>query len=75
MCVDVLCAYLRMPYETDPAGPGFRHGEREVRLTIIRTIRSHLQDPSASPPENVERLKSILPPVKVERPYGRCVLP
>lgn len=47
VCVDVLCAYLRMPYETDPAGPGFRHGEREVRLTIIRTIRSHLQDPSA----------------------------
>ncbi|MFJ8563021.1 hypothetical protein ACIRD0_37280, partial [Streptomyces microflavus] len=44
--VDVLCAYLRMPYETDPAAPAFRHGEREVRLTIIRTIRNHLQDPT-----------------------------
>ncbi|WP_127469791.1 pentapeptide repeat-containing protein [Streptomyces sp. B27] len=46
VCVDVLCAYLRMPYETDINEPGFRHGEREVRLTIIRIIRSHLQDPS-----------------------------
>ncbi|WP_145503680.1 pentapeptide repeat-containing protein [Streptomyces sp. CFMR 7] len=45
VCVDVLCAYLRMPYETDINEPGFRHGEREVRLTIIRIIRSHLQDP------------------------------
>ncbi|MFT9671492.1 pentapeptide repeat-containing protein [Streptomyces rhizosphaericola] len=46
VCVDVLCAYLRMPYETDINEPGFRHGEREVRFTIIRIIRSHLQDPS-----------------------------
>ncbi|QQZ52818.1 pentapeptide repeat-containing protein [Streptomyces microflavus] len=43
VCVDVLCAYLRMPYETDINEPGFRHGEREVRLTIIR---NHLQDPT-----------------------------
>ncbi|MEV7251935.1 pentapeptide repeat-containing protein [Streptomyces cyaneofuscatus] len=47
VCVDVLCAYLRMPYETDTIAPGFRHGEREVRLTIIRTIRNHLQHPTA----------------------------
>ncbi|MFF1258314.1 MULTISPECIES: pentapeptide repeat-containing protein [unclassified Streptomyces] len=47
VCVDVLCAYLRMPYETDPAEPGFKTGEREVRLTIIRMIRDHLQDPKA----------------------------
>ncbi|MFJ9638671.1 pentapeptide repeat-containing protein [Streptomyces sp. NPDC101178] len=46
VCIDVLCAYLRMPYETDITAPAFRHGEREVRLTIIRTIRDHLQDPS-----------------------------
>ncbi|MFD8440411.1 pentapeptide repeat-containing protein [Streptomyces microflavus] len=46
VCVDVLCAYLRMPYETDPADAEYRHGEREVRLTIIRTIRNHLQDPT-----------------------------
>ncbi len=43
VCVDVLCAYLRMPYETDTTAPAFRHGEREVRLTIIRTIRDNLQ--------------------------------
>ncbi|WP_331727068.1 pentapeptide repeat-containing protein (plasmid) [Streptomyces globisporus] len=46
VCVDVLCAYLRMPYETDNNAPGFRHGEREVRLTIVRIIRSHLLDPA-----------------------------
>ncbi|WP_431045378.1 pentapeptide repeat-containing protein [Streptomyces sp. P1-3] len=57
VCVDVLCAYLRMPYEPNPeaastASEGeslsstpaaYKEGEREVRLTIIRTIRSHLQ--------------------------------
>ncbi|GAA3592304.1 pentapeptide repeat-containing protein [Streptomyces osmaniensis] len=58
VCVDVLCAYLRMPYEPNPevasaASVGgeslsstpaaYKEGEREVRLTIIRTIRSHLQ--------------------------------
>ncbi|MFB7435173.1 hypothetical protein ACFCZ5_27935, partial [Streptomyces microflavus] len=48
VCVDVLCAYLRMPYETDTTAPAFRHGEREVRLTIIRTIRDHLQDPTTT---------------------------
>ncbi|MEU8102058.1 pentapeptide repeat-containing protein [Streptomyces rubiginosohelvolus] len=46
VCIDVLCAYLRMPHETDINEPGFRHGEREVRLTIIGIIRSHLQDPT-----------------------------
>ncbi|MGW6747608.1 pentapeptide repeat-containing protein [Streptomyces sp. NPDC055006] len=46
VCVDVLCAYLRMPYVTDPASPEFRTGEREVRLTIIRLMRDHL-DPWA----------------------------
>ncbi|MFT9669015.1 pentapeptide repeat-containing protein, partial [Streptomyces rhizosphaericola] len=48
VCIDVLCAYLRMPYSTVPAQPGFRHGEREVRLTIIRIIHDHLQDPATS---------------------------
>ncbi|SDM77209.1 Uncharacterized protein YjbI, contains pentapeptide repeats [Streptomyces sp. cf386] len=57
VCVDVLCAYLRMPYEPNPEAAStasvgeslsstpaaYKEGEREVRLTIIRTIRSHLQ--------------------------------
>lgn len=47
VCLDVLCAYLRMPYETDPASEKHREGEREVRYTIIRLIRDHLRDPSA----------------------------
>ena len=47
VCIDVLCAYLRMPYEPDTASEKHREGEREVRLTIIRIIRDHLQDPSA----------------------------
>ncbi|WP_124723530.1 pentapeptide repeat-containing protein [Streptomyces sp. ADI95-17] len=47
VCIDVLCAYLRMPYETDPTEPGFKQGEKEVRLTIISTIRDRLQYPKS----------------------------
>jgi uncharacterized protein YjbI with pentapeptide repeats len=49
-CVDVLCAYLRMPYEPDPGEEApeaerlaFR-ASREVRHTVIRVITAHLQD-------------------------------
>ncbi|MEU3910355.1 pentapeptide repeat-containing protein [Streptomyces sp. NPDC029721] len=54
-CIDVLCAYLRMPYprglaedtpdDEDPNG----QANREVRLTVIRAIRDHLLP--ATPPE------------------------
>lgn len=43
VCVDVLCAYLRMAY--DPESDRAKEGEREVRHTIIRVISAHLQDP------------------------------
>jgi hypothetical protein len=46
--VDVLCAYLRMPYEPDPGEKAsaperlaFR-ASREVRHTVIRVITAHL---------------------------------
>ena len=48
MCVDVLCAYLRMPYEPGPgddAPVGKRlafQASREVRYTVIRVITAHL---------------------------------
>jgi uncharacterized protein YjbI with pentapeptide repeats len=48
-CVDVLCAYLRLPYEPDPgddANPAEQaayRANREVRHTIIRLIREHLR--------------------------------
>lgn len=42
VCIDVLCAYLRMPYEPDASSPAYRHGEREVRLTILEVIRQHI---------------------------------
>jgi hypothetical protein len=42
-CIEVLCAYLRLPYETDPAASDYREGEREIRRTIIRVIRDHLR--------------------------------
>ncbi len=42
VCIDVLCACLRMPYEPDPESDSHRKGEREVRHTIIRVIRDHL---------------------------------
>jgi len=52
-CVDVLCAYLRMPYEPDPGkhAPApkrlaFR-ASREVRHTVIRVITAHLKDDAA----------------------------
>lgn len=42
-CIEVLCAYLRLPYEPDPKSPGYRDGEREIRRTVIRIIRDHLR--------------------------------
>jgi hypothetical protein len=53
ICVDVLCAYLRMPYQPDPGGEAtepeqlaFRTS-REVRHTVIRVITAHLKDDAA----------------------------
>jgi hypothetical protein len=43
MCIEVLCAYLPMPYETDPTKPDYSLNEREVRRTLIRVIRNHLR--------------------------------
>ena len=52
-CVDVLCGYLRLPYEPDPGEDAprperlaFRAG-REVRHTLIRVIAAHLRDDAA----------------------------
>ena len=52
-CIDVLCAYLRMPYEPEPGDEApsaeqlaFR-GLREVRHTVIRVIASHLRPEAA----------------------------
>ena len=52
-CVDVLCAYLRLPYDPDPgedAAPAERaayQASREVRHTVIRVITAHLRDDAA----------------------------
>jgi uncharacterized protein YjbI with pentapeptide repeats len=54
-CVDVLCAYLRMPYEPDPGqdAPEPQRlaflASREVRHTVIRVITAHLKDDAAVP--------------------------
>jgi uncharacterized protein YjbI with pentapeptide repeats len=47
-CIDVVCAYLRMPYEVEPGDDApvekrlaFR-ASREVRYTVIRVIAAHL---------------------------------
>ena len=45
VCVNVLCAYLRMPY--DPRSAAATSGEKEVRLTIIKTISERLQKAEA----------------------------
>jgi uncharacterized protein YjbI with pentapeptide repeats len=52
-CIDVLCAYLRLPYDPDPgedAAPSERaayRANREVRHTIIRLICTHLRSNAA----------------------------
>jgi len=52
-CVDVLCAYLRMPYEADPGNEAPRPEQlafraiREVRHTVIRVITAHIQGGAA----------------------------
>jgi uncharacterized protein YjbI with pentapeptide repeats len=49
-CVDVLCAYLRMPYEPDPGEKADEkeqvevRASREVRHSVIRVITAHLSD-------------------------------
>jgi uncharacterized protein YjbI with pentapeptide repeats len=52
-CVDVLCGYLRIPYEPDPGQDApepqqlaFR-ASREVRHTVIRVITAHLKNEAA----------------------------
>src|SRR5690348_12537749 len=52
-CVDILCAYLRLPYDPDPgehAAPDIRaayRANREVRHTVIRLIGAHLREGAA----------------------------
>jgi uncharacterized protein YjbI with pentapeptide repeats len=52
-CVDVLCAYLRLPYDpdlgadADPAERTAYRANREVRHTIIRLIGAHLRPRAA----------------------------
>jgi uncharacterized protein YjbI with pentapeptide repeats len=52
-CVDVLCAYLRMPYGPDPGDEAPRpeqltfRANREVRHTVIRVITAHLKEEAA----------------------------
>jgi hypothetical protein len=52
-CVDVLCAYLRMPYEPDPGQDAPQaqqlafQANREVRHTVIRIITAHLKEDAA----------------------------
>ena len=47
-CIDVLCAYLRMPYEPNPGDDApvaerlAFQASREVRHTVIRVITAHL---------------------------------
>jgi hypothetical protein len=54
-CVDVLCAYLRLPNDPDPGdhvGQAERtayQANREVRHTVIRVIAAHLKAGAAVP--------------------------
>ncbi len=46
-CIDVLCGYMRFPYQPTPGQDGYREGEKEVRHSLIRIIRDHLRDSAA----------------------------
>jgi hypothetical protein len=52
-CVDVLCVYLRMPYEPEPGQDAPKpqrlafQAIREVRHTVIRVVAAHLQKDAA----------------------------
>lgn len=59
-CVDVLCAYLRMPSRPDP-GPGAPESDRldfqanrEVRHSVIRVITAHLRKGAAVPWQDLD---------------------
>jgi hypothetical protein len=43
MCIDLLCAYMRMPYDPDPTSDGYLAGNRELRRSLLRVIRNHLR--------------------------------
>ena len=66
-CVDVLCAYLRMPYEPDPGQDAPEpqrldfQALREVRHTVIRVITAHLK-----------RRRGVLAGPEL-RLHGRCL--
>src|SRR5215469_13342989 len=53
MCVEVLCGYLRMPYEPEPGADApvekrlAFQASREVRHTVIRVIAAHLNGTAA----------------------------
>ncbi|MGC3992619.1 MAG: pentapeptide repeat-containing protein [Propionicimonas sp.] len=45
-CVDVLCAHVRTPWDSNP---DTQSGESEVRSTILRVIGAHLRDDKRPP--------------------------
>jgi hypothetical protein len=54
VCIDVLCAYLQLPYEPDPGGNApvqerlaFQTSQK-VRHTVIRVIAAHLGEDAAT---------------------------
>jgi hypothetical protein len=47
VCIDVLCAYLRVPYEPSLDSEWYHDAESEVRLSITSVIAQHLRDGAA----------------------------
>lgn len=43
VCIDVLCAYLRVPYEPALDSPWYHDEESEVRLSVTSVISDHLR--------------------------------
>jgi membrane protein implicated in regulation of membrane protease activity len=43
VCIDVLCSYLRIPYEPDVESEWYHDAESEVRLSITSVLSQHLR--------------------------------
>lgn len=47
LCVDVLCAYMRLPYPPDAVDAVGAEAERQVRLALLKSIRARLRHTAA----------------------------
>jgi hypothetical protein len=62
VCIDVLCAYLRVPYEPSLESEWYHDAESEVRLSITSVIAQHLREgaPVSWQGHNFDLVRAVL---------------